>query len=59
MSTAAKVQKLIVHDIEAKTRKEYEPGSIPDNYLWAYRHIINHDCGSISCGKTVFEVVYG
>lgn len=57
----SRIKGLSVHLLDAKPNvvtQFFERGNIPDNYLWAYRHIINHDCGSLSCGKTVFEVVY-
>lgn len=57
----SRIRGLRVHLIDAKPNTIthfFNRGEIPDKYLWAYRHIIDHDCGSLSCGKTVFEVVY-
>lgn len=57
----SRIKGLRVHLLDAKPdvfTRFFESGQIPDDYLWAYRHIIHHDCGSLSCGKTVFEVVY-
>lgn len=30
---------------------------IPAEHLWAYNHLIEHDCGSISCGKTIYQLL--
>lgn len=45
-----------VEDIGEK-QEQYMPGEIPEKHLWAYQHILKHDCGSISCGKTVYQVI--
>lgn len=54
----SRIKVLKVHDLEADRVQEFSPGNIPDKHLWAYRHIITHECGSLSCGKTVYEVTY-
>lgn len=53
----SKTKVLRVHDVETDRSQEFS-GNIPDKYLWAYRHLLAHECGSLSCGKTVYELVY-
>lgn len=30
---------------------------IPPQHLWAYDHLLEHECGSLSCGKSVYRIV--
>lgn len=30
---------------------------IPAAHIWAYDHLIEHDCGSLSCGKSIYQIV--
>lgn len=33
-----------------------ELGDVPEVDRWAFQHILEHECGSVNCGKIVFEV---
>ena len=52
------IKGLAVHDLDSDTHTFHYVGEIPKEYLWAFNHIVEHECGCLSCGKTVFEVKY-
>jgi len=53
-----RVAGLRVVDARTNAGEQFLSGSIPERHLWAYRHILTHDCGSISCGTTVYQLIY-
>lgn len=48
--------KLIIHNLDTGNSAEYADGNIPAQCQWAFDHIVEQECESISCGTTVYEV---
>lgn len=47
----------IVHDLDTGSKLEYEKlDDIPKAHRWAFDHILDQDCESISCGTTVYQL---
>ena len=40
-----------------KSERYRRVDEVAKRHQWAFEHILQHDCGSISCGSTVYEVV--
>jgi len=50
-------ERFIIHDLGSGEHEAYEAlNDVPAKHRWAFDHILKHDCGSISCGQTIYEL---
>lgn len=48
---------LRVVDLVSGRQKFYPSDQIRKEHRWAYNHLVEHDCGCLSCGKTVYQLL--
>lgn len=50
-------KRLVKYDLTVWEFQEWDTvETVPEVHRWAFQHILQHECGSVACGKIVYEV---